>query len=109
MKAVVADPTGGPENLNYMDVPKPEPGDAEVLVKLEAIGVNFIDIYFRNGLYKAPERPVKLGNEGAGIIEAVGKGVNRRVGQRVAYAMVRLAWVAGPLFIRASIAVALGG
>jgi NADPH:quinone reductase len=89
MKAVVADPTGGPENLNYMDVPKPEPGDAEVLVKLEAIGVNFIDIYFRNGLYKAPERPVKLGNEGAGIIEAVGKGVNRRVGQRVAYAMVR--------------------
>ena len=89
MKAVVADPTGGPENLNYMDVPKPEPGDGEVLIKLEAIGVNFVDIYFRNGLYKAPERPVKLGNEGAGIVEAVGKGVNRRVGQRVAYAMVR--------------------
>ena len=89
MKAVVADPTGGPENLKYMDVPKPEPGAGEVLVKLEAIGVNFVDVYFRNGLYKAPERPVKLGNEGAGIIAAVGANINRPVGQRVAYAMAR--------------------
>jgi NADPH:quinone reductase len=89
MKAVVADPTGGPENLTYMDVPKPEPGEGEVLVKLEVTGVNFIDVYFRNGLYKAPERPVRLGNEGAGTIEAGGTGVNRPVGQRVAYAMLR--------------------
>lgn len=90
MKAVLADPTGGAENLAYMDVPKPEPGDGEVLVKLEAIGINFIDIYFRSGLYKAPERPVKLGNEGAGTIEAIGKGViNWRAGQRIAYAMSR--------------------
>jgi NADPH:quinone reductase len=89
MKAVVADPTGGPENLTYMDVPKPEPGEGEVLVKLEVTGVNFIDVYFRNGLYKAPERPVRLGNEGAGTIEAVGTRVNRPVGQRVAYAMLR--------------------
>lgn len=89
MKAVVADPTGGPENLQYIDLPKPEPGEGEVLVKIEAIGVNFIDIYFRNGLYKAPESPVKLGSEGAGIVEAVGKGVNRSRGQRVAYAMAR--------------------
>ncbi|MBV9156756.1 MAG: alcohol dehydrogenase catalytic domain-containing protein, partial [Acidobacteriaceae bacterium] len=71
MKAVVADPTGGPENLKYMDFPTPEPGEGEVLVKLEAIGVNFIDVYFRKGLYKAPEDPVKLGNEGAGTIAAV--------------------------------------
>ena len=90
MKAVVADPTGGPENLQYMDVPKPEPGEGEVLVKLEAIGVNFIDTYFRTGLYKAPEQPVRLGSEGAGIIEATGKGVTRwRKGQRVAYVLAR--------------------
>src|SRR6185437_820609 len=89
MKAVVADPTGGPENLQVMELPKPEPGEGEVLVKIEAVGVNFVDVYFRNGLYKAPERPVRLGNEGAGTVEAVGKGVTRRPGQRVAYAMAR--------------------
>jgi NADPH2:quinone reductase len=89
MKAVVADPTGGPENLKVFDLPKPQPGEGEVLVKLEASGVNFVDVYFRMGLYKAPENPVRLGNEGAGTVEAVGKGVDRRVGQRVAYAMAR--------------------
>lgn len=89
MKAVVADPTGGPENLRIFDLPKPEPAEGEVLVKLEASGVNFIDIYFRMGLYKAPENPVRLGSEGAGTVVAVGKGVDRRVGQRVAYAMAR--------------------
>lgn len=89
MKAIVADPTGGPENLQLMELPKPEPGEGEVLVKIEAIGVNFVDVYFRNGLYKAPERPVRLGNEGAGVVEATGKAVTRRLGQRVAYAMAR--------------------
>jgi len=89
MKAVVADPTGGPENLHLVELPKPEPGEGEVLVKLEASGVNFIDVYFRTGLYKAPETPVKLGNEGAGTVEAVGKDVSMRPGQRVAYAMAR--------------------
>jgi len=89
MKAVVADPTGGPENLQVMELPKPEPGEGEALVKIEAIGVNFIDVYFRNGLYKAPERPVRLGSEGAGTIEAVGRGVGMKPGQRVAYAMAR--------------------
>lgn len=89
MKAVVADPTGGPENLQLMELPTPEPGDGEVLVKLEAIGVNFIDVYFRNGLYKAPERPVRLGSEGAGTVAAVGRGVNITPGRRVAYAMAR--------------------
>jgi NADPH2:quinone reductase len=89
MKAVVADPTGGPENLRVFDLPKPEPGAGEVLVKLEASGVNFIDVYFRTGLYQAPESPVRLGSEGAGTVEAVGKGATRRIGQRVAYAMAR--------------------
>ncbi len=89
MKAVVADPTGGPENLQYMDLPKPEPGESEVLVKIAAIGVNFIDVYFRSGLYKAPESPVKLGSEAAGTVEAAGKASGWRPGQRVAYAMAR--------------------
>jgi NADPH:quinone reductase len=89
MKAVVADPVGGPENLKYINVPQPEPGDGEALVKLESIGVNFVDIYFRQGLYKAPETPVRLGNEGAGVIRSAGKGSKFRSGQRVAYAMVR--------------------
>jgi NADPH:quinone reductase len=89
MKAVVADPLGGPENLKYIDQPTPQPGAGEVLVKLEAIGVNFIDVYFRNGTYKTPESPVKLGSEGAGIVAAVGAGVSLPVGQRVAYAMAR--------------------
>ncbi len=90
MKSVVADPTGGPENLKYMELPTPQPGEGEVLVKLHASGVNFIDVYFRTGLYKAPERPVRLGSEAAGVIEAVGKGVtNWHPGQRVAYAMHR--------------------
>ncbi len=89
MKAVVADPVGGPENLRYIDAPKPEPGPGEVLVKVEAIGINFIDVYFRTGLYKAPEKPVKIGNEAAGTVEAAGSGVDFRPGQRVAYAMAR--------------------
>jgi NADPH2:quinone reductase len=89
MKAVVADPTGGPENLRLIDVPKPEPGDGEVLIKLEAIGVNFIDVYFRKGLYKTPESPVRLGSEGAGTVERAGKNARFKPGQRVAYAMVR--------------------
>jgi NADPH:quinone reductase len=89
MKAVVADPLGGPEALKYIDQPTPQPSPGEVLIKLEAIGVNFIDVYFRNGTYKAPESPVKLGSEGAGTIAAVGEGVSLPVGQRVAYAMTR--------------------
>jgi NADPH2:quinone reductase len=89
MKAVVADPLGGPESLKYTDQPTPQPGAGEVLVKIEAIGVNFIDVYFRNGTYKAPETPVKLGSEGAGTVAAAGPGVDIPIGQRVAYAMAR--------------------
>jgi NADPH2:quinone reductase len=89
MKALVADPVGGPENLKYIDLPVPEPGEGEVLVKIEAIGVNYIDTYFRAGFYKAPESPVRLGNEAAGTVVKAGKGTNWQVGQRVAYAMAR--------------------
>lgn len=91
MKAVVADPLGGPENLKYINIRKPEPGEGEVLVKLEATGVNFIDVYYRTGLYKAPENPVMLGSEGAGTVEAA-NGSAFRPGQRVAYTMARGAY-----------------
>jgi NADPH2:quinone reductase len=89
MKAVVADPVGGPENLKYIDIPTPEPTEGEVLIKIEAIGVNYIDTYFRAGLYKAPESPVRLGSEAAGTVAKAGKGANWQPGQRVAYAMAR--------------------
>ena len=89
MKAVVADPLGGPENLKYVDAAKPEPGAGEVLVKLEATGVNFIDVYFRMGFYKVPETPVKLGSEGAGTVAAAGSGTEFKIGDRVAYTMTR--------------------
>jgi NADPH2:quinone reductase len=89
MKAVVADPPGGPETLRYIDSPTPQPGPGEVLVKIEAIGVNFIDVYFRKGFYKAPESPVKLGSEAAGTVAAAGQDVSFKPGERVAYAMAR--------------------
>jgi NADPH:quinone reductase len=89
MKAIVADPVGGPENLRYIDVPDPQPGEGEAVVKIEAIGVNFIDVYFRKGFYPAPEKPVKLGNEAAGTVAATGKNSRFKVGQRVAYALSR--------------------
>lgn len=91
MKAVVAESIGGPETLKYVDVAKPEPGEGEVLVKLEATGVNFIDTYYRSGLYPAPEKPIRLGSEGAGVVE-VSKSSDFRPGQRVAYTMARGAY-----------------
>jgi len=89
MKAVYVEKPGGPENLIDGDLPVPQPGPGQALVKIAAAGVNFIDIYFRNGLYKA-DPPILLGNEGAGIVEAVGPDVTEvQVGDRVAYAMQR--------------------
>jgi NADPH:quinone reductase len=89
MKIVHVKQPGGPEKLEYVDVPQPVPGAKDALVRILAGGVNFIDIYFRMGLYKA-DLPVVLGNEGAGIVEAVGAEVTEvAVGDRVAYAMQR--------------------
>ena len=89
MKAVFVEQPGGPENLKYADIPTPSPGPGQALVKIAAAGVNFIDVYFRTGLYPAPP-PVVLGNEGAGTVEAVGADVtNIRPGDRVAYAIWR--------------------
>jgi NADPH2:quinone reductase len=72
-----------------IDVPPPAPGPGDVLVAISASGVNFIDIYFRSGLYKS-EHPIVLGSEAAGTVERVGNGVtNVAVGDRVAYTMMR--------------------
>ena len=89
MKAVFVEQPGGVENLKYADVPKPSPGPGQALVKIAASGVNFIDIYFRKGVYPAPP-PIVLGSEGAGIVESVAPDVkNVAPGDRVAYAMAR--------------------
>jgi NADPH:quinone reductase len=89
MKAIYIEQPGGLEALKYGDQPTPEPKAGEVLVKLAASGVNFIDTYHRSGLYKLP-LPAVLGSEGAGTVERVGEGVTGfKAGDRVAYAMAR--------------------
>jgi len=86
VKAIRMSKTGGAEVLEYVDVQLGEPGPGEVLVRHHAIGVNFLDIYFRNGLYPVP-LPAGVGQEGAGVIEKVGPNVTHvKVGDRVAYA-----------------------
>jgi NADPH2:quinone reductase len=85
-KAIRYARTGGPEVLEYVDVEVGEPGPGEARVRNHAIGLNFIDVYFRNGLYPAP-LPGGLGHEAAGVVEAVGEGVTHvKPGDRVAYA-----------------------
>lgn len=87
MKAVRVHQTGGPEVLSYEDVPAPVPGEGEVRIKVEAAGVNFIDIYYRTGQYPG-KLPLIPGSEGAGVVDKVGDGVAAiRPGDRVAYAM----------------------
>jgi len=89
MKAILVHETGGPEKLQLCDVPKPQAAPGHAVVRLQAIGVNFIDIYFRTGLYKS-DLPAALGMEGAGVVESVGEGVTEVApGDRVAYAMPR--------------------
>lgn len=84
-KAVRIEQHGGPEVLQMVEVEVPPPGDHEITIRQRALGLNFIDIYFRTGLYKAP-LPHGLGFEGAGDVVAVGRGVKRfKVGDRVAY------------------------
>ncbi len=85
-KAIRIHTHGGPEVMRWEDVPMPDPGAGEVLVRHEAIGLNYIDVYFRTGLYKSP-LPAILGMEGAGTVAALGEGVtDLAVGDRVAYA-----------------------
>lgn len=88
MKLVRIYEHGGPEVLRYEDAPVPDPTPGAVRVKIEAIGLNFIDTYQRGGIYKLP-LPFTPGNEAAGVVDAVGQGVTElKVGDRVAYGMV---------------------
>jgi NADPH:quinone reductase len=84
-RVIRAHRTGGPEVMQLDEVQLPPPGPGQALVRIEAAGVNFIDIYQRSGLYQVP-LPVTLGQEGAGVVEQVGSGVSDlRAGQRVAW------------------------
>jgi NADPH:quinone reductase len=87
MRAIVVQRTGGPEVLEVRETDRPEPGRGEVRVRVEAAGVNFIDVYHRTGLYPLP-LPFIPGSEAAGVVDAVGEEVSDfSVGDRVAYAM----------------------
>jgi NADPH2:quinone reductase len=85
-KAIRVHAVGGPEVLTHEDIATPTPGPGQVTLRHTAIGLNFIDIYFRTGLYPAPSLPFVPGNEAAGVVTAVGSGVTGfRKGDRVAY------------------------
>jgi NADPH:quinone reductase len=88
MKAVRIHKNGDPEVMVYEDAPVPEPAQGEAIVEIHVAGVNFVDTYYRAGLYKPPAFPHTLGSEAAGVVTSIGPGVeNVRVGDRVAYAM----------------------
>ena len=92
MKAIRVLQHGGAEATSLDDVPRPEPAPGEALVRIEAIGVNYTDIYQRSGAYPL-DPPFRLGMECAGVVEALGAGVESlQVGDRVAQAMQRGAY-----------------
>jgi NADPH:quinone reductase len=89
MKAIQVSEPGGPEKMELAEAPIPQPGPKQAVVQLAASGVNFVDVYFRIGLYKA-DLPLTPGSEGAGTVLAVGPEVTEvKAGDRVAYAMAR--------------------
>lgn len=84
-KAIRFDKTGGPEVMKWVDVEVGEPGAGEIRIRQTAVGLNYIDVYFRTGLYPLP-LPGGLGMEAAGEVSALGSGVTGlKVGDRVAY------------------------
>jgi NADPH:quinone reductase-like Zn-dependent oxidoreductase len=86
-KAIVVNEIGGPGVLQFAEVEVPAPGPGEVLLRHRAIGLNFVEIYFRSGVYPAPSMPFTPGSEAAGVVEAIGPGVTElKPGDRVAYA-----------------------
>lgn len=86
VKAILVHKVGGPEQMVLEDVTLPPPAAGEVRIRHHAIGLNYIDIYFRTGAYPAATSPFTPGNEGAGVIAAIGEGVSGfKVGDRVAY------------------------
>ena len=85
-QAVIIEKNGGPEELKLVDVQVGEPGPGQIRIRHKAIGLNFIDVYQRSGLYQLP-MPLHLGMEASGVVEAVGEGVTHlKVGDRAAYA-----------------------
>jgi NADPH:quinone reductase len=85
-KAILIEQTGGPEQMKLVDVQVGEPGAGEIRIRHHAVGLNFIDVYQRSGVYALP-LPLQLGMEAAGVVEAVGVGVTHlKVGDRAAYA-----------------------
>jgi NADPH2:quinone reductase len=89
MHAIRIHASGGPEALRFEQIDVPSPGPGQALVKLAAVGLNFIDVQYRRGNYPPPSTPFTPGMEGAGTVEAVGAGVTEvAVGDRVAYTMV---------------------
>jgi NADPH:quinone reductase len=85
MKAIRVHAAGGPEALTLDDIPAPSPKAGEALVKVDAAGLNYIDVYFRTGMYKA-ELPLTIGMEAGGVVTAVGANVSEvKVGDKVAY------------------------
>ena len=88
MKAIRVHAFGGPDVLQYEDIPEPTPKQGEALVKIDAAGVNFIDVYQRTGLYKL-SLPVTVGQEGAGTVVALGSPSDDvKVGDRVAWTSI---------------------
>lgn len=86
-RAIQIDKPGGPEVLRAVELPLPDPAPGEVRLRHTAIGINYIDIYFRTGLYPVPAYPFVPGMEGAGVVETVGRDVRElKSGDRVAYA-----------------------
>jgi NADPH2:quinone reductase len=99
MKAIQIKEHGGPEVLALVEAPTPEPAEGQVRVQVEAVGVNFVDVYHRQGVYEG-QLPLILGREAAGVVDAVWPGVSGlQVGQRVAFATIPAAYaeyVVGP-------------
>lgn len=86
MRAIRVHSVGGPEVLKLEEVPDPQPAEGQAVVRVEAAGVNYVDVYFRTGLYKMPALPFIPGQEAAGTVAAVGPGVTEvATGDRVAY------------------------
>ncbi len=107
MKAIRIEQTGDASALKFVDIDTPQPGKGEVRVKHHAIGVNFIDTYHRSGLYKLP-LPTGLGQEAAGVVDAIGEGVTRFVvGDRVAYGTATPGAYSEAHIVRANSVVAL--
>jgi NADPH2:quinone reductase len=107
MHAIEVSRTGGPEVLRYVDTPQPTPGPGELLIKAEAVGVNFIDTYFRSGQYPR-ELPFVIGSEVCGTVEALGEGAGEgfSLGDRVASAAASGAYAefaTAPAFLTAKV------